>query len=125
MASQHRGAAPLVKTPEPPYYAVIFSSVLSPDVDGYAEMSATMDELAARQEGYLGHESARGDDGIGITVSYWRDEAAIARWYQNAEHRVAQRFGRERWYKAYSIRVAKVERAHGHATSDASIQKAV
>ena len=101
---------PIARTPEPPYYAVIFSSVASDDREGYAEMAAAMDTLAAEQDGYLGHESVRGDEGLGITVSYWRDEAAIAAWREHSRHRVAQRIGRERWYEDYCLRVAKVER---------------
>ena len=64
--------------------------------------------------GFLGLESARGGDGFGITVSYWRDEAAILAWKRDAEHAQAQRGGRETWYEHYEVRVAKVERAYGH-----------
>ena len=71
------GFAPL---PEPPYYAVIFTSQLGEDVEGYAEMSARMFDLALRQPGCLGAESARDGGGLGITVSYWRDEGSIRAW---------------------------------------------
>jgi len=98
-------------TPEPPYYAVIFTSQRSAaDAAGYDLMAARMVELAAQQPGYLGVESARGADGLGITVSYWRDLESIAAWKANAQHQVAQRSGRERWYSGFSLRVAKVER---------------
>lgn len=82
-------------------------------------MSAIMNDLAAEQDGYLGHESARGSDGFGITVSYWRDEQAITNWREHARHRVAQRLGRDRWYEDYVLRVARVERAHGRGTAAA------
>ncbi|MEX2498784.1 MAG: antibiotic biosynthesis monooxygenase [Wenzhouxiangellaceae bacterium] len=98
--------------PEPPYYAVIFSSRLSDDTDGYAEMAAKMEELASTQPGFLGIESARGPDGLGITVSYWASLDDIARWRSNAEHRVARARGNERWYARYDIRIARVERAY-------------
>ena len=62
-------------TPEPPYYAVIFTSVRTEGDDGYAEMADRMVELARQQDGFLGVESARNE--IGITVSYWRDLEAI------------------------------------------------
>ena len=105
--------APLARTPEPPYYAVIFTSTRTEGDAGYAEVSERMVALAAEQPGFLGVESARGADGLGITVSYWKDLAAIAAWRRHAEHAVAQRFGRERWYRAYALRVARVERATG------------
>ena len=58
----------IATTPEPPYYAVIFSSHRTDGDNGYAEMAERMVELAAKQPGYLGIESAR--ENLGITVSY-------------------------------------------------------
>ena len=99
--------------PEPPYYAVIFSSQrIGPDA-GYSAMADRMVELAATQAGYLGVESTRGADGFGITVSYWRSEADILAWKRNAEHAIARQQGREHWYGHFEMRVAKVERAYG------------
>ena len=103
----------LAKTPDPPYYAVIFTNRRAgDDEDGYAATAEAMRRLAARQPGYLGYESVRGDDGVGITVSYWRDEASLKAWKQVAEHAAARRLGRQRWYDAYELRVARVERAY-------------
>jgi heme-degrading monooxygenase HmoA len=99
--------------PEPPYFAVIFSSLRTPGDAGYADMAERMVALAAGQEGFLGVESTRGDNGFGITVSYWRDLESIAAWRRHAEHRVAQELGRGQWYGHYELRVARVERAHG------------
>jgi heme-degrading monooxygenase HmoA len=95
-------------TPDPPYYAVIFTSARGHDEQGYEETAARMFELAARQPGYLGVETAPG-----ITVSYWRDEAAIAGWKMDAEHAAARAEGRGRWYDAFEVRIARVERAYG------------
>lgn len=105
--------APFAATPEPPYYAVIFSSLRTEGDQGYAAMADRMAELAAQQPGYLGIESARGGDGFGITVSYWASLDAIAAWRRHVEHLAAQTLGKERWYAHYSLRVALVERAHG------------
>jgi heme-degrading monooxygenase HmoA len=103
---------PFAKTPAPPFYAVIFSSQRSAGDKGYADMSERMVELAAKQPGFLGVESARDAGGFGITVSYWDSEAAIAAWKAVAEHRVAQEGGKNVWYEHYEMRVAKVERAY-------------
>lgn len=100
-------------TPEPPYLAVIFTSRLGHADTGYAAMAAEMEALAAKQPGYLGIESARGADRIGITVSYWRDEEAVHAWKAVARHRAAQAAGRTRWYEHFEVRVARVERAYG------------
>ena len=104
--------AQLARTPEPPYHAVIFTSVRT-DVDrGYGAVADRMVELAAQQPGFLGVETTRGADGLGITVSYWRDDASIAAWKAEVRHLAGQRLGRERWYEHYELRVAKVERAY-------------
>lgn len=101
------------KTPEPPYFSVIFSSLRTAGDKGYGAMAERMVELAAQQPGYLGAESARGDDGFGITVSYWSSLEAIAGWKANMEHLAAQQLGKSDWYEHYELRVAKVERAYG------------
>jgi heme-degrading monooxygenase HmoA len=98
-------------TPQPPYYAVIFTSRHTDVADGYDAMANKMEELAAQQPGYLGIESASGANGLSITVSYWESEEAIANWRRHAEHRIAQTQGLERWYSEFVTRVAKVERA--------------
>jgi len=109
----------IAATPQPPYTAVVFTSVhadLRPEQHrDYDETTARMLELVAGQPGYLGVESARGPDGGGITVSYWRDDTAAAAWKRVAEHLVAQRHGRTAWYAAYRVRVATVTRTYGHA----------
>jgi len=79
-------------------------------MEGYDDTSLKMVELAQQQPGYLGYESARGDDGLGITISYWESEEAIANWKRHAEHRVAQQRGMATWYSEFVTRVAKVER---------------
>ena len=104
---------PFADTPPPPYYAVIFTSLRTDYQQGYADTAKRMVELAALQPGFLGAESVRDAEGLGITVSYWEDEAAIAAWKQQAEHRLAQERGKRDWYAGYRIRIAKVERAYG------------
>jgi heme-degrading monooxygenase HmoA len=99
-------------TPKPPYYAVIFTAQRTEGDHGYGAMADRMMELALAQPGCLGAESTRDEDGLGITVSYWRDEASIAAWKAEAEHLTAQRLGRERWYSHYEMRIAKIERAY-------------
>jgi len=104
----------LAQTPDPPYYAVIFTSVRAGadgDADGYEHAAARMFALADEQPGFLGVDTARED--VGITVSYWTDREAAAAWKRNAEHLVVQAEGRARWYEQYEVRVARVEEAYG------------
>ena len=101
----------IADTPQPPYYAVIFSSLQTDDLTDYQQTADRMLELARQQPGYLGVESAR--EGLGITVSYWRDLEAIKAWKQQAEHKLAQKMGQQRWYSAYKTRIALVEKDYG------------
>ncbi|MCW1247608.1 antibiotic biosynthesis monooxygenase [Pseudomonas sp. SAICEU22] len=95
-----------------PYYAVIFTSLRTEGDQGYAEAAGHMLALAREQPGFLGVESARGDDGLGITVSYWSDEAAILAWKQHPEHVAIRERGRSTWYAHFQTRVCKVEREY-------------
>lgn len=93
-----------------PYYAVIFTSVRTAEDDAsYGVTAERMAELAAQMPGYLGIESARGEKGMGITVSYWESLAAIKAWREQTEHRLAQQLGKERWYQRFTLRICKVE----------------
>ena len=102
----------IAQTPSPPYYAVIFTSLRTETDQGYAQAADRMLELARQQPGFLGVESARGEEGLGITVSYWASEAAILAWKQHTEHREVREQGRASWYSAFHTRVCKVERAY-------------
>jgi heme-degrading monooxygenase HmoA len=108
-------AGRLAATPQAPYYAVIFTSIRTAGDRGYAETSDRMVELASRQPGFLGIESVRDSEGVGITVSYWASTEAIAAWKAQAEHMLAQQRGQREWYQQYEIRVARVERAYARS----------
>ena len=106
----------MVPTLKPPYYAVIFTSQRREgDHGGYDEMAKRMVELAANQPGYLGVESVRDDQGVGITVSYWESLDAIQNWKRNEEHLAAQSKGKSEWYSRFQLRICKVEREYGFA----------
>jgi heme-degrading monooxygenase HmoA len=104
----------ICKTPSPPYYAVIFSIVRAKiDEAEYGAMGEAMVTSAAQQDGFLGFEySPETPEGFSLSVSYWRDDESIRRWKQQADHLIAQKLGKEKWYPAYAIKVARVERAY-------------
>jgi heme-degrading monooxygenase HmoA len=103
----------IADTPEPPYYAVVFTSIRTAADEGYNDTAVKMVSLAFGQPGFLGVESVRDQDGLGITVSYWKDKKSIHAWKNNAAHRQAQKFGKDKWYQSYRIRVAKVDKDYG------------
>lgn len=92
-----------------PYYAVVFTSKRKAYTDEYEAAADRMKELTAEQPGFLGIDSARNADGIGITVCYWDSIQAIKNWKQNNEHQYVQQMGKKEWYESYSVRIAKVE----------------
>ncbi|MFF0200965.1 antibiotic biosynthesis monooxygenase family protein [Streptomyces sp. NPDC005017] len=94
---------------EPPYYAVIFTSVRTPGDDGYTETAERMGQLVREIPGFLGEDAARTEGGLGITVAYFRDLAGIERWRADAEHRAAKERGRANWYERYTLHIARVE----------------
>lgn len=98
----------IAKTPQAPYYAVIFTTQMTDTTEGYGNMADKMVELAAKQTGFLGIESAREE--VGITVSYWKDLSSIKAWKENAAHAEARKKGKTDWYAAFKLRIAKVER---------------
>ncbi|XHR95427.1 antibiotic biosynthesis monooxygenase family protein [Mucilaginibacter sp. UC70_90] len=97
----------IAQTPQPPYYAVIFTSLRTSVEQGYSDMAVEMVDLARQQEGFLGVESARNN--VGITVSYWQSAEAIKNWKANARHLFAQQQGRDKWYLNYKVRICRVE----------------
>ena len=82
------------------------------DAEGYAIAAAMMDELAKQQNGYVGIDSVRGADGLGITISYWMDEASAKAWRDHPDHAAMRDAGRDRWYSDYSLHVAQVMRSY-------------
>jgi heme-degrading monooxygenase HmoA len=102
------------RTPPPPYWAVIFTSQRASSADdGYGDAADRMVELSQASPGFLGIDSVRGEDGLGITVCYWRSEADIAAWKRHAEHLDAQRRGHQQWYAGFELRIAQVTRGYG------------
>ena len=93
--------------------AVIFlSGRTGADDAGYAAADEAMERAAAIRDGYLGIDSTRGGDGLGITISWWRDEAAALAWRDDPDHARIRDLGRARWYDWYRVIVATVDRAY-------------
>ncbi len=98
----------IAQTPEPPYYVVVFTIVLSDNLEGYEEMANRMVELADQQPGFLGMEY--GTDAVELTISYWDSLEAIQNWRMQTEHVLARETGRRIWFRQFKVRIAKVER---------------
>ncbi|WP_373491549.1 antibiotic biosynthesis monooxygenase [Parasphingorhabdus sp.] len=93
--------------------AVIFCARRTGSAEAdYQVAAAAMSALAAQQPGYLGEDHARSAEGLGITISYWRDDTSAKAWRDHPDHAVIRDQGRDRWYSEYSLHVARVERSY-------------
>jgi heme-degrading monooxygenase HmoA len=93
--------------------AVIFvAQRTNEDDEGYAKAAAAMDELSRRQPGYIGTDSTRGADGLGITVSYWASDSDAQAWRDHTEHAAIREAGRNRWYSHYDLHVGEITRSY-------------
>ncbi|KOV60036.1 antibiotic biosynthesis monooxygenase family protein [Streptomyces sp. MMG1121] len=114
---------------EPPYYAVVFTSVRrfdkaseldsgqdsDKDAGDYQRTAARLSRLVRDIPGFLGEDFAHSPGGLAISVAYFRDLDGIERWRRHPEHLGAKRLGRDRWFEQYVLHIAKVEQAHGFA----------
>ncbi|MEV0484923.1 antibiotic biosynthesis monooxygenase [Streptomyces sp. NPDC050508] len=113
MSDHSEGPVAPVEAHEPPYYVAVFTTVRTQEQSDYSETNARMEDLVKDIPGYLGMDHAQTPGGLGITVGYFRDADALTEWRTDAEHRAAQKRGRDQWYESYTLHVAKVERSHG------------
>lgn len=99
-------------------YAVIFTSIKKKSAFGYEEMAKNMIDISSSQPGFMGMHSLRGDDGFGITISYWKTLADIKGWKKNKDHIEAQQKGKSEWYKNYHVLICKIEHEYKFNNTD-------
>jgi len=97
-------------------YAVIFE--VEPESDrlqDYLDLAARLRPELEKIDGFVSIERFRSlsHDGKILSLSFWRDEEAIARWRHQEQHQAAQRAGRDQIFRDYRIRVAAVVRDYG------------
>jgi heme-degrading monooxygenase HmoA len=96
--------------------AVIFEVTPKPDrKDAYLDTAARLKPLLEEMDGFISIERFQSltDPGKILSLSIWRDEAAVARWRQVEDHRRAQAAGRGAMFQDYRLRVASVLRDYG------------
>ena len=96
--------------------AVIFEVMPHPDKkDAYLEMAAKMKAEVQNIDGFISVERFQSlmDPNKLLSLSYWRDEAALDEWCRLRAHRGAQKMGREVMFDDYRPRVVSVMRDYG------------
>jgi heme-degrading monooxygenase HmoA len=96
--------------------AVIFEVEPAPGRrDAYLSIAAGLRPMLDGIDGFISIErfQSLGDPGRILSLSFWRDEAAVAAWRTTAEHRAAQTAGRGGIFSGYRLRIATVVRDYG------------
>jgi len=97
-------------------YAVIFEVEPEPDrVQEYLDIAARLRAELEQIEGFISIErfTSLSQHGKILSLSFWRDEDAIARWREQEQHHAAQISGRNGVFRDYRIRIAAVVRDYG------------
>lgn len=98
--------------------AVIFELTPAPGrKQEYLDLAAALKPELERADGFLSIErfESISNPGHFVSLSFWRDEEAVRRWRNLAEHRAAQAKGRGGIFSGYRLRVASVLRDYTHA----------
>jgi heme-degrading monooxygenase HmoA len=97
-------------------HAVIFE--VEPEAErrqDYLDIAARLRPELEQIDGFISVErfQSLSNPGKVLSLSFWRDEAAVARWRRQEKHRVAQRQGRGGIFRTYRLRVAAIVRDYG------------
>jgi len=81
----------------------------------YLGLARQLREDLERMDGFISVERFQSltDPGKLLSLSFWRDEEAVARWRNHAQHRTTQAAGRSGIFRDYRLRVAGVLRDYG------------
>jgi heme-degrading monooxygenase HmoA len=96
--------------------AVIFEVTPTPGQrSAYLDAAAALKPLLAQIDGFVSIERFESLSAPGklLSLSFWRDEEAVARWRQQEAHRSTQAAGRDHVFADYRLRVAGVVRDYG------------
>ena len=88
--------------------------------DDYLAIAASLRDELSQIEGFISVERFQSvtDEGKMLSVSFWRDEAALDEWRRLEQHRAMQSKGRESLFEDYRLRVAQVIRDYGMEARD-------
>ena len=98
--------------------AVIFEVTPKPSrKDAYLDIAASLRPMLDGIDGFISIErfQSLSDPDKLLSLSFWRDEAAVAQWRSTEEHRHAQSMGRNAVFADYRLRIAAVVRDYGMA----------
>ena len=88
--------------------------------EAYLDIAATLRPELEKMDGFISIErfASLAEEGKILSLSFWRDEAAVRAWRNHADHRTAQATGRGEHFADYRLRVASVLRDYGMSERD-------
>jgi heme-degrading monooxygenase HmoA len=93
---------------------VLFRSMLTAEAgEDYAAMAADMLARARTLPGFVDFKSFQADDGEHVSVIHWESQETLRAWSDDMRHAVAQRLGRQKWYRYFRVEIAEVSRSYG------------
>ncbi len=92
-------------------YVVIFRAQIRQLDEYYTAMAAQLRQMALQEYGCTAFHASC-ESGQEIALSYWPDLASIQRWREASLHLEAKSMGRDSWYTAYSVDIARLERGY-------------
>ena len=83
--------------------------------DEYLDLAAELRPALEQMDGFISVErfTSLTTPGKMLSLSFWRDEAAVQAWRQHETHRQTQALEREYVFRDYRLRVAEVQRDYG------------
>ena len=79
----------------------------------YAAMAKEMLTRAETLPGFVDFKHFTAPDGEQLSVIRWQSQETLRAWTDDLRHVVAQRLGRDKWYRYFRVEVAEVVRAYG------------
>jgi heme-degrading monooxygenase HmoA len=93
---------------------VLFRSMLTDEAgEDYAAMAGELEARARTLPGFIDFKSFQAADGEHLLVIHWQSAEQLRAWTDDARHAVAQRLGREKWYRYFRVEVAETSRSYG------------
>jgi heme-degrading monooxygenase HmoA len=108
--------------------AIVFEVTPGPNMrQAYLDHAALLRPELAQIDGFISVERFESltNPGKLLSLSLWRDEAAVKRWRNHVGHRTAQRLGRERMFADYRLRVVGIIRDYGMHDRDQAPEDAL
>jgi heme-degrading monooxygenase HmoA len=102
--------------------AVIFEVEMKPGKDqAYFDLAGSLRPELEKIDGFISVERFQSTTNAGkyVSLSFWRDAEAIARWRRHTDHQLAQTQGKSSIFADFRIRVAEVLRDYTLADTEA------